>query len=73
MSQEITVTNYTGDARDYIKKLITLMDAKFTPSMSVKNTVLVAALYVFSFPYLVLFISFSSSVLCNLSRMVIQH
>ena len=41
--QEITVTNYTGDARDYLKKLIGLMGATFTPSMSGKNTVLIAA------------------------------
>ena len=41
--QEITVTNYTGDARDYLKKLIVLMGATFTPSMSGKNTVLIAA------------------------------
>ncbi|KAI0278529.1 hypothetical protein BC826DRAFT_649275 [Russula brevipes] len=42
-AHEITVTNYTGDARDYLRKLITLMGATFTPSMSGKNTVLVAA------------------------------
>lgn len=42
-AHEITVTNYTGDARDYLKKLIGLMGATFTPSMSGKNTVLVAA------------------------------
>jgi len=41
--KEITVTNYTGDARDYLKKLIGLMGATFTPSMSGKNTVLIAA------------------------------
>jgi mediator of DNA damage checkpoint protein 1 len=44
-TQEITVTNYTGDARDYLKKLIGLMGATFTPSMSGKNTVVIAALY----------------------------
>lgn len=42
-THEITVTNYTGDARDYLKKLIGLMGATFTPSMSGKNTVLIAA------------------------------
>ncbi|KAH9051825.1 hypothetical protein EDB87DRAFT_672208 [Lactarius vividus] len=42
-SAHITVTNYTGDARDYLKKLIGLMGATFTPSMSGKNTVLIAA------------------------------
>ncbi|XP_006464077.1 hypothetical protein AGABI2DRAFT_180183 [Agaricus bisporus var. bisporus H97] len=40
---EITVTNYTGEAREYIKKLISSMGAKFTPSMTGKNTVLIAA------------------------------
>ncbi|OAX40254.1 hypothetical protein K503DRAFT_714884 [Rhizopogon vinicolor AM-OR11-026] len=39
---EITVTNYTGAARDYLKKLIQVMGAKFTPSMSQSNKVLVA-------------------------------
>lgn len=42
--QEITVTNYTGEAREYLKRLIQVMGAKFTPSMSGKNTVVVAAL-----------------------------
>ncbi|KAK2464910.1 hypothetical protein APHAL10511_002986 [Amanita phalloides] len=42
-SHEITVTNYTGEAREYLKKLITAMGATFTPSMSGKNTVLIAA------------------------------
>ncbi|KAG6853738.1 hypothetical protein C0991_001873 [Blastosporella zonata] len=40
---EITVTNYTGESREYIKKLIVAMGAVFTPSMSGKNTVLIAA------------------------------
>jgi twin BRCT domain len=44
--QEITVTNYTGESREYLKKLILAMGAEFTPSMSGHNTVLVAALYV---------------------------
>jgi len=42
-SQEITVTNYTGESREYLKKLITAMGAQFTPSMSGRNTVLIAA------------------------------
>jgi hypothetical protein len=42
IAQEITVTNYTGAARDYLKKLIQVMGAKFTPSMSQSNKVLVA-------------------------------
>ena len=56
-SQEITVTNYTGEAREYLKKLITAMGATFTPSMTGKNTVLIAALYV---PFPLLFPSPSS-------------
>ncbi|KAI9457707.1 hypothetical protein HD554DRAFT_2042292 [Boletus coccyginus] len=39
---EISITNYTGAARDYLKRLITLVGAKFTPSMSQSNKVLVA-------------------------------
>ncbi|KAF9231646.1 BRCT domain-containing protein, partial [Melanogaster broomeanus] len=39
---EISLTNYTGAARDYLKRLISLMGANFTPSMSVGNAVLVA-------------------------------
>ncbi|KAM6489476.1 BRCT domain containing protein, partial [Amanita muscaria] len=42
-NHEITVTNYTGEAREYLKKLIMTMGARFTPSMSGKNTVLIAA------------------------------
>ena len=42
--QEISITNYTGAARDYLKRLITLVGAKFTPSMSQSNKVLVAGL-----------------------------
>ncbi|KIK67247.1 hypothetical protein GYMLUDRAFT_37329 [Collybiopsis luxurians FD-317 M1] len=41
--QRITITNFTGDAREYLKQLIILMGAEFTPSMSSKNTVLIAA------------------------------
>ncbi|KAG6333418.1 hypothetical protein ID866_5668 [Astraeus odoratus] len=40
--KEISITNYTGAARDYLKRLITLMGAKFTPSLSMENKVLVA-------------------------------
>ncbi|KAJ3910299.1 hypothetical protein F5879DRAFT_1058529 [Lentinula edodes] len=42
-THEITITNFTGEAREYIKKLVCIMGAKFTPSMSSKNTVLIAA------------------------------
>ncbi|KAF5393226.1 hypothetical protein D9757_000723 [Collybiopsis confluens] len=41
--QKITITNFTGDAREYLKQLILLMGAEFTPSMSSKNTALIAA------------------------------
>ncbi|KAJ7072842.1 hypothetical protein C8F01DRAFT_1105429 [Mycena amicta] len=41
---KISVTNYAGDMRDYLKKLITLMGGEFTPSFNGKsNTALVAA------------------------------
>ncbi|KAF9062435.1 BRCT domain-containing protein, partial [Rhodocollybia butyracea] len=40
---KITITNFTGEAREYLKKLITIMGAEFTPSMSAKNTILIAA------------------------------
>ena len=59
-SQEITVTNYTGEATEYLKKLITAMGATFIPSMMGKTTVLIAALYValpllFPLPFLLPF------------------
>ncbi|KAI0039891.1 hypothetical protein FA95DRAFT_1503597 [Auriscalpium vulgare] len=43
-AHEITVTNYTGEAREYLKRLIALMGATFTPSLTGKNTVVIAAL-----------------------------
>ena len=40
----VTVTNYTGKDREYLKKLILLMGGNFTPSMSAEtNTIVVAA------------------------------
>ncbi|KAJ7497377.1 hypothetical protein FB451DRAFT_1076020 [Mycena latifolia] len=42
-THQITVTNYTGEARDYIKRLIHTMGAVFTPNMTGSNTVLIAA------------------------------
>lgn len=39
----ITVTNYTGEAREYLKRLIEVMGARFTPNMSSQNTVVIAA------------------------------
>ena len=41
--QKITATNYEGDARKYLKKLIELMGGEFTPQMTISNTVVVAA------------------------------
>ncbi len=40
----ISISNYTGEGRDYLRKLIEAMGARFTPNMSSQNTVLVAAL-----------------------------
>ncbi|KAI5123689.1 hypothetical protein M0805_001717 [Coniferiporia weirii] len=42
-NHKITATNYEGDARRYLKKLIELMGAEFTPQMTSSNTVVVAA------------------------------
>lgn len=42
-TQFITITNYTGKHRDYLKKLIIMMGAEFTASMSPNNTAVVAA------------------------------
>ncbi|KAJ8468323.1 hypothetical protein ONZ45_g17284 [Pleurotus djamor] len=42
-SHVISVTNYTGEAREYLKRLIEAMGAKFTASMTGSNTVLIAA------------------------------
>ncbi|PSS00871.1 hypothetical protein PHLCEN_2v4098 [Hermanssonia centrifuga] len=39
----ITITNYTGKDREYIKRLIMAMGGEFTPSMSGRNTSVVAA------------------------------
>ncbi|KAG8714575.1 hypothetical protein FRC08_011723 [Ceratobasidium sp. 394] len=41
--QLITITNYTGDSREYLKKLIAAMGGKFTPSMTSKNTCVIAS------------------------------
>ena len=38
-----TITNYTGKDREYLKKLITTLGGGFTPSMTGKNTVVIAA------------------------------
>ncbi|KAH8111185.1 hypothetical protein DFH11DRAFT_1859545 [Phellopilus nigrolimitatus] len=42
-AHKITATNYEGDGRKYVKKLIELMGAEFTPQMTATNTVVVAA------------------------------
>ncbi|EMD41213.1 hypothetical protein CERSUDRAFT_89793 [Gelatoporia subvermispora B] len=39
----ITITNYTGRDREYLKKLISAMGAQFTPDMTSNNTVVIAA------------------------------
>ncbi|KAJ6589993.1 hypothetical protein DFH09DRAFT_1027211 [Mycena vulgaris] len=40
---EISITNYTRESREYLKKLIIVMGGTFTPYLSVKTKVLVAA------------------------------
>ncbi|KAK7677912.1 hypothetical protein QCA50_019102 [Cerrena zonata] len=42
-NHSITITNYTGKDREYLKKLIATLGGDFTPSMSGKNTVVIAA------------------------------
>lgn len=39
----ITISNYTGAAREYLKRLVAACGAKFTPTMSPQNTHLIAA------------------------------
>ncbi|CAE6385948.1 unnamed protein product, partial [Rhizoctonia solani] len=41
--QHITVTNYVGEAREYLKKLISSLGGKFTPSLTLKNVCVVAS------------------------------
>ncbi|KDQ07132.1 hypothetical protein BOTBODRAFT_616780 [Botryobasidium botryosum FD-172 SS1] len=40
---DITVTNYAGEARDYLKKLITTIGGSFSPTMSAKTSYVIAA------------------------------
>ncbi|KAF7970484.1 hypothetical protein HWV62_23847 [Athelia sp. TMB] len=42
-AHKITLTNYTGEAREYLKRLIAVLGGDFTPNMSAGNTVVVAA------------------------------
>ncbi|KAK7057689.1 hypothetical protein R3P38DRAFT_2599145 [Favolaschia claudopus] len=42
-NQIVSITNYTGEVRDWLKKLVTLMGGTVTPSFSKANTALVAA------------------------------
>ncbi|KAJ7850257.1 hypothetical protein B0H13DRAFT_2284842 [Mycena leptocephala] len=42
---KIAITNYTGEAREYLKKLIAVMGGEFTAHLNIQNTVLVAAQY----------------------------
>lgn len=48
--QIITITNYTGEARQYLKCLIIGMGATFTKTLSSSNTIVIAALYVCLLP-----------------------
>lgn len=41
--QLITITNYTREAREYLKKVIHALGGKFTPSMTTKNTCVIAS------------------------------
>ncbi|KAH7344950.1 BRCT domain-containing protein [Rhizoctonia solani] len=41
--QLITITNYVGDAREYIKKLISALGGKFSPSLTSKITCVIAS------------------------------
>ncbi|OZJ02969.1 hypothetical protein BZG36_04512 [Bifiguratus adelaidae] len=45
---QITISSYTGKAREYLKKLINLMGGIYTPHMTPSNTHLVCAVYVIS-------------------------
>ncbi|TCD65714.1 hypothetical protein EIP91_002290 [Steccherinum ochraceum] len=42
-AHRITITNYTGQDREYLKKLILILGAEFTADMTGNNTVVVAA------------------------------
>src|ERR1700733_1230058 len=45
----MTVTNYTGDARDYLKKLLAMLGVEATPALKRSETEMcIAALYVLS-------------------------
>jgi len=45
----MTVTNYTGDARDYLKKLLAMLGVEATPALKRGETEMcIAALYVLS-------------------------
>ncbi|CAE6369218.1 unnamed protein product [Rhizoctonia solani] len=41
--QIITITNYVGEAREYLKKLISALGGQFTPSLASKNTCVIAS------------------------------
>jgi twin BRCT domain len=45
LHQIMTVTNYQGEARAYLEKLIEACGAKFTRNMTTANTHLIAARY----------------------------
>ncbi|KIM73657.1 hypothetical protein PILCRDRAFT_723889 [Piloderma croceum F 1598] len=42
-AHKTTVTNYTGESREYLQRLITAMGAESTLNMSGSNTVVIAA------------------------------
>ncbi|KAH7105470.1 BRCT domain-containing protein [Auriculariales sp. MPI-PUGE-AT-0066] len=41
--ERLTITNYSGSVRDYLRKLIELLGGHYTPTMSAQNTQVVAA------------------------------
>ena len=41
--QLITVSNYTGKDREYIKKLLFILGVPYTPTMTNQNTAVIAA------------------------------
>ncbi|KAE9406545.1 hypothetical protein BT96DRAFT_875512 [Gymnopus androsaceus JB14] len=43
IQKEVTVTNFTGEARDYVKALIQTMGAVFTPDLRPESTLLLIA------------------------------
>lgn len=44
--QLVTLTNYTGETREYVKTLIDIMGGKFSPDFSRHNTHVIASVCV---------------------------